>query len=60
MPGPEAPIEELDAWILAIGGKELTQKEFEELIAEVHWADVPGERIDAKRGIVATDESIRE
>ena len=36
-------IEELDQWVLAMGGKELTREESSRVRAEVRWHDIPGE-----------------
>ena len=40
---PDATMEELDEWVLAIGGHELTEAESKALRDEVRWHDVPGE-----------------
>ncbi len=38
-------IEELDEWIIAMGGRELTPSEAEEWNRKVHWTPVPGEKM---------------
>jgi len=41
----DATIEELDEWIIAIGGREITAQEADEWRKKIHWAEVPGEPI---------------
>ncbi len=41
---PDATIEELDDWVRALGGRELTPEESTKLRAEVRWSRVPGEK----------------
>jgi len=50
---PDPTIEELDEWVVALGGRELSKEEFSRIVAEVRWHDVPGERIDPERGVCA-------
>jgi hypothetical protein len=38
-------VEELDEWIIAMGGRELTPKEAKEWNRKVHWSPVPGEKM---------------
>jgi len=38
-------VEELDGWIIAMGGRELTPKEAQEWNRKVHWSPVPGEKM---------------
>jgi len=38
-------VEELDEWIIAMGGRELTPKEDQEWNRKVHWSPVPGEKM---------------
>src|SRR5437899_2766595 len=40
---PDATIEELDEWVRALGGRELTPEESKKLKAEIRWHDIPGE-----------------
>ena len=42
---PDATVEELDDWIVALGGKELTQDEVAAWNKKTRWADVPGESV---------------
>jgi hypothetical protein len=35
--------QELDAWILALGGREVTRAEAEEWNRKTRWTEVPGE-----------------
>jgi len=37
-------VEELDEWIIALGGRELTSNEAQEWNQKVHWTQVPGEK----------------
>jgi hypothetical protein len=43
---PDPTIEELDEWVRAIGGRELTPEESAKLRAEVRWHQVPSEPQD--------------
>lgn len=38
-----ATVEELDAWILSLGGRKLSPKKAREAIKHVHWCNIPGE-----------------
>ena len=38
-------VEELDNWILALGGRELTPREAKAWNRKVNWTKVPGEKI---------------
>lgn len=38
-----ATIEETDAWIVSIGGRELSREEMTQIVNETRWADVPDE-----------------
>ena len=38
-------VEELDEWIIALGGRELTPQEAQEWNRKVHWSPVPGEKM---------------
>lgn len=40
---PNATIEEMDEWIITIGGRRLTPEEGREIVRSVKWANVPGE-----------------
>ena len=40
---PRRTAQELDAWILSIGGREMSKAESEEWNKKTRWADVPGE-----------------
>jgi hypothetical protein len=40
---PRRTAQELDEWILSIGGRELTKAESEEWSKKTRWAEVPGE-----------------
>ena len=41
----DATVEEIDEWIIALGGSELSQEEVADWNKKIHWADVPGESI---------------
>ena len=41
----DATIEELDEWIIALGGREISKQEADEWRKKIHWADVPGEPV---------------
>lgn len=36
-------IEELDEWVVAIGGREVSDEGMREIVRSVKWANVPGE-----------------
>jgi arsenate reductase-like glutaredoxin family protein len=38
-------VEELDEWVIAMGGRELTPEEAQEWNRKVHWTPVPGEKM---------------
>lgn len=40
---PNATIEELDDWVIAIGGREVSAEELDEMVRSVNWSNVPGE-----------------
>jgi hypothetical protein len=40
---PDATVEELDEWIVALGGRELTPAQAKKLRAQVRWHRIPGE-----------------
>ena len=42
---PDATVEEIDEWIVALGGIELTQEEIADWNKKTRWANVPGESI---------------
>ena len=42
---PDATIEELDEWVRAMGGQELTPEESKRLRAEVRWHSVSGKTV---------------
>ncbi len=43
LPRPDATMEELEQWIISLGGRELSPEEARDLNAKVRWADIPGE-----------------
>jgi len=36
-------VEEIDDWIIALGGREVPVEEMRQIVRAVKWADVPGE-----------------
>ncbi len=42
-PGVGASVEQIDAWILALGGRELTESEGQRIRQEIRWHTVSGE-----------------
>jgi hypothetical protein len=43
MPRSDATIQELDHWILALGGQRISRAEARAWNKKVRWADIPGE-----------------
>ena len=41
----DATIEELDEWIIAIGGREISTQEADEWSKRIHWAEIPDEPV---------------
>lgn len=39
----DATIEELDEWIIALGGREISPEEALEWRNKIHWSHIPGE-----------------
>ncbi len=38
-----ATVEETDAWILSLGGKEVNAQEMTAIVGETRWSRIPGE-----------------
>ena len=47
LPRADATIEELEQWIISLGGRELSPEEARACNAKVRWADIPGESAPA-------------
>lgn len=43
MPRPNATIEELDQWIISLGGREISKEEARIWNKKIRWANIPGE-----------------
>lgn len=43
LPRPDATMEELEQWIISLGGRELSLEEARAWDKRVRWADIPGE-----------------
>lgn len=41
----DATIEELDEWIIALGGREISPEEAEEWRNKIQWSQIPGETV---------------
>lgn len=41
----DATIEELDEWIVALGGREISPEEALEWRRKIHWSQIPGETV---------------
>jgi hypothetical protein len=41
----DATIEELDEWIIALGGREISPEEAQEWRNKINWSQIPGETV---------------